>query len=234
MFVKTIVAAMFLGAGGCTFQPHAPGARPPSAHVQAPAPLVVRESDSVGVITGVVRDDHGSRRPFAILWLSGKERGVSADSLGRFRLMATPGPQVLVTRSLGYASRADSLRLPDSHGLALEITLRPVPSGLGNICACDPDPPLLTLEFRRPPNRAAPYVIVTVMERGHFPQRDSIVGGAFDDSLLTHTVLWADRDQAKSRSRTVDVTVQVPGFRAWHQTHIVLPAILPIVLEPVP
>jgi hypothetical protein len=205
---------------------------PASFEIPPPAPLIVRQTDSAGVITGVVRDDSGRVKPYALLKVNGDAQRVAVDSLGRFRFVAGAGPVMLETLGLGSFSRRDSLRVVSGNGLALEITLRSAAASLGNVCACDPGPTLLTLQFRRPTNRPLRFLIVTILERGRFPVRDSIAGAEFNDDTLSHETLWAFGDEPTHRS--VSVTVDSPGYYPWRRGRVELPGRVEVVLKPLP
>lgn len=99
------------------------------------APVVVR-GQKVIALSGTVRDGQGRPVAAASVQLLGRRAGVSADSLGNFRIRVRPGESICVN-SIGY--RGDTVRIGDT-ATRLAIVLQPRISSLEGIVVTGADP----------------------------------------------------------------------------------------------
>jgi hypothetical protein len=196
----------------------------------APAPIVLRETDSAGVIHGIVRDEHGVPIASAELNVKGAPIHAYTDAAGRFRLVVASAQRFeLDMRRVGYAARQDSLGLLAGRGLDIVIVVRVAPFTLSYVCTCDPIN-LVTLRLRRPSGYPFAYAITTVRERDQPDQRDSIPASAFVGDTLSRAIWSVSR--AAGTHQTVSVTVRAPGYRDWERNAVALRDTLRVALEP--
>jgi len=120
---RVLPALIALGVGACRRYDY----RPPSCPPEPPRPQmsVASDAEHPGAVAGVVTS-HPDGQPvgFAVVSLGPGVVSDTTDATGQFHLgRVRPGAYRLVTRRLGYVTRADSLSVPVGSGLRLRVPL---------------------------------------------------------------------------------------------------------------